>query len=134
MDFLTDYVYRLFYYAEKQKLQADLYNLNLTEFFNFLAAVPYKKQALEDVSRSPVDIINSGGDCGEKAKVFLSYLLHRRFLTDVVFLRVPGGYHVFLSVYNSGRWVDLDPTYGDLKIGERFNYEEAARIRIEQGF
>ena len=125
------YTDQLFFFAEFQKLPAYLLGKSLSDFFKFMSkSVRFKEQVFEDISRSPSDIIRLGGDCGEKTKLTMIYLLQNKIDFEVVYLKTaPNRYHVFCRVWDGNRFIDYDNSYDFLKMGERFPDEEIAKFK-----
>lgn len=125
------YTDQLFFFAGFQKLPAYLIEKSLTDFFNFMSqSVRFKEQVFEDVSRDPGDIIRYGGDCGEKTKVTMIYLMQNEIDFEVVYLKTDvNRYHVFCRVWDGSKFIDYDNSYDFLKLGERFPDEEIAKFK-----
>jgi len=100
-------------------------NLTITEFYNFVRRIPYRKdiKPVEIIARPKIILKNLslGMDCKKKGILISSFIKSKygdkipyRFMTTS---NKKSGriHHIFPQVFINGEWVNLDATYSHYK-------------------
>lgn len=102
-----------------------LFDLSISDFFNFVKNIPYRRDLspTEVISR-PHHILHHrkiGMDCKKKAILIASWA----FLNNIPFHLIASSsrkngkiHHVFPQVQLNGEWINADATYKKLKLGQ----------------
>lgn len=116
----------------------DLKNLPLEGFYNYVRAMPYRRDPVgrEVVSR-PEYIMKYGQSLGRDCKKQSTLMASWAKLNGVPYrLCVVSGrpdkrpHHIFVKVNHGGKWIDADATYPDYKLGEMrpFTYRKEFEV------
>jgi len=110
---------------KKNGIKKDLNKMSLTEFFNIVRDIPYRKDTapIEIVARPKyiLKLHKLGMDCKKKAILIASYCK----LKNIPFRLIASSkktnrriHHVFPQIKKNGIWLNVDATYKHYKIFE----------------
>lgn len=94
----------------------ELKKLSLSQYFDFLRRIPYKRdtQPVEEVSRPKYILKNNTADCKKKTILALSYFIKNGYKYRIVVssTRLDGKiHHIFPQVLVDGEYKNFDATY-----------------------
>ncbi len=131
MDF-TQYAVGLIDEAKKKDIPGEIKTFDLNRFFGFMSGVPFKEQFLENFSRESGDIINNGGDCGEKLRIGIRYFYENNIPFYIIFQNVKEGlYHICSGLHINGSCVPYDFTDSRLLIGQLYDKPIVKIFKVE---
>jgi hypothetical protein len=113
-------------YASDLKDFPEIMSMNVSEYFDFVKNIPYKKDVpdTEVVSR-PAYLLTMfpSLDCKKKSILFASFMRVKygpKSYRFVISSNRPDGQigHIFTQIFNGNRWINADVTYSHNALGK----------------